>query len=150
MTDRPTVQSYLIRRNPLEDELPGGPHYRRHSSIQRHIDKAPVIDRTKAKKRNNARYPKQYQNKDKDVHGRPLFHVGTDMTLYEFPSHSFPYQKQNCRGTILKPDGTKDDAIKGYTRTITDKDKVIQGVVYHPYGKKRDLARAQEFFLTYR
>jgi hypothetical protein len=79
-----------------------------------------------------------------------LFLVGEATTLYEFPSHSFPYDKQNSKGKILNPDGTKNEKIKGYTRTITDRNKVIQGVVYHPYKKKSEFVRAEEIYLRSR
>lgn len=60
----------------------------------------------------------------------------------------YPYAEQNNRGNIwvTGPDGQRQQIRHdpGYTRTITDQQKVIQGVSYHPYGNLTKLVRAEE------
>jgi hypothetical protein len=72
------------------------------------------------------RYPHRYLNKEQ------LLPPGS---FYEFSSKPYPYEYQNSKGIVRKefPENpTYPD--KGYTRTITDRNKNIQGVFYHPVG----------------
>lgn len=57
----------------------------------------------------------------------------------------YPYDRQNARGRIK---GEGRGAAK-FTRTITNRARKIEGVVYHPYneeGQVNDFVRAQEFY----
>lgn len=141
-------QAYRVERD-RENEYIEGLHFRRHSSIQQHLDKAPVITdavREYAKSAHPKKYPKEYHNKEKDELGQEysLFVKGDPPTFYEYISNDFPYAEQNNRGKIK--DLTKDQtrAKKGYTRTITDRNKNIKGVIYHPFGDENGFRRAQE------
>jgi hypothetical protein len=104
------------------------------------------------------KYPKQYNNNDKGPDGRPLFknkrpknilgqETGDAPTLYEFISKEYPYSEQNSRNGKIKYK-TKDETrqMKGHTRTITDREKNIRGVVYHPKGNQLGFKRAEEIY----
>ena len=93
-----------------------GEHYRRYPSVERHLAAAPPIRLG----RGGNRFPKHYRNV-----GR-LF--PSDQSLFEFPTMEYSYHLQNARGFIPGcPGATK------FTRTITNRDREIKGVIYHPY-----------------
>jgi predicted ATPase len=59
----------------------------------------------------------------------------------------YPYNRQNARGRIT---GGHPGAAK-FTRTITNRDKEIKAVVYHPYreeGPDNRFLRAEEVYPT--
>lgn len=142
------LQSYVIERHPHDENLDGR-HYRRVASIQRHLNKAPIIHPEVKTKKNSKRYPKKYNNRE-TVPGSQaqykLFQVDTALTLYEFPAKSFPYDQQNSQGKTKNKTREESREIKGHTRTITDRQKNIKGVVYHPRGMEKSFARAQEIY----
>ncbi|KAB5546918.1 hypothetical protein GE09DRAFT_194913 [Coniochaeta sp. 2T2.1] len=142
------LEAYRVERHPTNDAIPGVT-YRRASSIQRHIDAAPPIPPGLKDKKNNNRYPKKYNNKEKVPKTNAeiqLFHVDTSLTLYEYPSKTFPYDKQNYKGGIYGMTAEQSRREKGHTRTITDRNKTIKGVIYHPQGDPKGFNRAQEIY----
>src|SRR3569833_471672 len=106
--------------------MDGGPgcHVRRYSSLQNHLAVAPAPIHPTDPKYRKKKYPHVYENKEK------LFPLATS-TLYEYPSKSYPYHNQNAKGVARTNTGTAVDP--EYIRTITNRDKQIQGVIYHPY-----------------
>ncbi|OIW30734.1 hypothetical protein CONLIGDRAFT_642795 [Coniochaeta ligniaria NRRL 30616] len=100
----PRLESYMVERHPVDENLPGT-HYRRASSIQRHVNKAPLITPDIKEIKSRKRYPKRYNNEEKTP-GKPgvthqLFTIDPSMTLYEFPAKSFPYDQQNSKGGLI-------------------------------------------------
>ena len=116
------------------DDTARGYHDRRRSSVQRHMDNAPApIPLPKGK-----RYPKLHRNTEE--------HYKTESPLYEYPTMDWPYSTQNYQGEGRRtsPGGTVTKISPEYTRTITDRDKNIQGFSYHPYLNPKDFLRAEE------
>ncbi|KAF2218275.1 hypothetical protein BDZ85DRAFT_286473 [Elsinoe ampelina] len=72
--------------------------------------------------------------------GEGLF--GTNTSLYEFPAQKYPYERQTRGGHAIGPDGKR--VPKGYARAITDRDKNIRGVIYHPEDDRHGFRRADE------
>lgn len=118
------------------------------TDVERHLQKAPapIADPgpTSAPKKlgleprhrgpRDMTRPKEFQN-----HGRVI--PRTDCYT-EYPTMDYPYDNQTAKKggfvphktpkgkTIMKP------VDPGYLRTITDQNKHIQGVLYHPHGPK--------------
>jgi len=68
-----------------------------------------------------------------------LFPTDPPIQRYEYVTKSFPYDQQNSKGKLNGPDGkplaqATIDTLKGHTRTVTDGNKDIHGVVYHPFS----------------
>lgn len=66
-------------------------------------------------------------------------------TLFEFPTMAYPYSSQNSRGRV--PD--LGEGAAGFTRTITNRQREIRGVVYHPYittGQSNQFVKAEEIY----
>jgi hypothetical protein len=100
-----------------------GVHECRRSSIERHLQSAPPVQLGYR----GGRYPHRYQNKEQ------LFPPGS---FYEYPSKAYPYEHQNAKGIVKPefPDRAANYKDKGYTRTVTDRNKNVQGVIYHTLG----------------
>lgn len=94
------------------------------------------IDKSRAK--NNRRYPKKFHNTEK------LFPHGG--SYYEYPTTDYPYSGQNAKGDAYRTDrqGSRVFIDPGYTRTIADRNKNIEGVAYHPQWSRREHVRAKE------
>jgi hypothetical protein len=112
-----TFQAYRIDRA-IDDGA--GRHYRRRSSVERHLAAAPPI----REGHGGHRYPKHFRNKEE------LFSGGE--SLFEFPTMDYPYHLQNARGHILGA----EEGVAGFTRTVTNRSREIKGVIYHPYTGK--------------
>ena len=58
----------------------------------------------------------------------------------------YPYSKQNAKGKAkdVSPGGTRTEISPRYPPTITDRQKNIHGVSYHPYGEELGSERSQE------
>ncbi|KAL9133355.1 MAG: hypothetical protein Q9175_005465 [Cornicularia normoerica] len=128
-------EAYRIYRH---DDSGSGYHDRRRSSVERHMNNAPApIPPRKGK-----RYPKVHHNREEQYQ--------TESTLYEYPTLDFPYSTQNYKGEgrSTSPGGTVTIVGPKYTRTITDRDKNIQGVSYHPYRDRRKFVRAEEIYTS--
>ena len=125
------AKAYRVHRRSYS---PPGYHDRRRSSVERHLERAPrPIPAKKGKQ-----YPKVYKNSEK--------HYNTGSTLHEYPTLDFPWDTQNHQGQGRRtnPDDSITFVSPGYVRTITDSDKIIQGVSYHPSGDKQRYVRAEE------
>ncbi|KAK1765202.1 hypothetical protein QBC33DRAFT_561024 [Phialemonium atrogriseum] len=114
---------------------------RRASSVKRHLDNGPAVKVGY----NGARYPHKYHNRNGP--NAPLFPPGS---FYEYPTKDFPYHLQNAKGKIRTPSGNhflgpaEERAMKGHTRTITDRNKSLQGVIYHHDAGSNAFMRARE------
>ena len=118
------LQAYRILRR--REDGGEGSHDRRRSSVERHLGAAPdPIPRGKK------RYPKSYRNTD-DV---CFAHEGP---MYEYVT------KEKARRT--DPDGIRRSISPGYIRTITDDQKRMLGVVYHPEYNRKKLVRAEDIY----
>lgn len=106
-----------------------GPLPHRRSELQRVLDEAPAIDPTYR----GSRYPHRYND------GEGLF--GTNTSLYEYPAHRYPYEHQRKNGTLK---AIAKGAEKGYVRTVTDRNKNMRGVIYHPEWTRKGFERADE------
>lgn len=97
--------------------------------MEGHLNNSPPIRQGYKGKR----YPHQYRNREN------LFPAGGD--YYEFPTSNYPYHLQNSRGRVQGQPN-----VEGFTRTVTDQNRVIQGVMYHPEGNYTDFVRADEVY----
>ena len=124
-------KAYRINRL---DHTGDGHHYRSRRSVEYHLSNAPHPSQAKKPKR----YPHRYHNYDN--------HYAASGSLYEYPTMDFPYENQNAKGwgKRTRADGTVETVRPRYTRTITDRNKQIQGVSYHPFGDSSNLVRAEE------
>ncbi|RDW70676.1 uncharacterized protein DSM5745_08187 [Aspergillus mulundensis] len=139
----PTKQvpvAYRIDRG--RDEFDPSPyHIRTRSSIQRHLDASPPPTE-KSQRKNNKRFPKKYRD-DGQINPK-LFKQGS---YYEYPTMSWPYNSQNAKGQGYRMvNGVRDEVEVGFTRTITDRNKNIQGVIYHPKWSRRGFVRAETMY----
>ena len=127
----PDIQAYGINRT---EHDANGYHERRRSSVDLYLEAAPP---TGAR---GHRYPKRHRNTER--------HYDTEEELYEFPTMDYPYSEQNARGRVRRrsPGGTFTEFSPGYTRTITNANKDIQGLSYHPKDNPRRHVRAQEIY----
>ena len=112
-----------------------GEHYLRYSSVERHLAAEPPI----RPGRGGNRYPRHYRNVER------LF--PSDQSLFELLNMEYPCHLQNARAFIPGfPGATK------FTRTITNRDREIKGVIYNPYNyneKSYDkYVRAEEVYPT--
>lgn len=87
---------------------------------------------------NRYKYPKVHKNLE-----RQYQHSGP---LYEYPSETYPYDKQNYRGHVPRNDGSGKHIDVGYKRTVTDRYKDIQGISYHPQSSLSRHRRAAEIY----
>ncbi|KAG4437863.1 hypothetical protein IFR05_006665 [Cadophora sp. M221] len=67
---------------------------------------------------------------------RPLF-PKTLPPIYAYPSNKFPYANQNSKGKARGYD-------EGYGRIITDTEKNLMGLSYHPIGDPQSMERATQ------
>ncbi|KXJ95094.1 hypothetical protein Micbo1qcDRAFT_200531 [Microdochium bolleyi] len=134
----------MKRRYKIE-RLDAGPgsQVRRQSSLAQHLAVAPPPQPNyKGKK-----YPHVYQNKDKPV----TFPAETEQ-LQEYIAGPYPYNKQNAKGKArigATTSGQPVFADPGYQRIVTDNNKKIKGVIYHPYvagGHDNRFVRAEEVY----
>ncbi|KAF2417661.1 hypothetical protein EJ08DRAFT_703342 [Tothia fuscella] len=124
--DKGPPEAYRLHRHPVDGP---GYHERRHSSVERHLNTAPPIRVGYLGKR----YPHQYR------HTEEIFPQGRD--YYEFPTSNYPYDRQIARGKVQgQPE------IEGFTRTVTDHDRNIRGVMYHPENDRKKFVRADEVY----
>ncbi|KAL4806921.1 hypothetical protein BDV18DRAFT_160084 [Aspergillus unguis] len=128
--------AYRINRG-REDGDPSPFHLRTRTSVQRHMDKSP-LPTDRSRRVNNKRFPKRFNNTEK------LFKQGS---YYEYPTLSWPYDEQNSRGKAFRMvDGERQEVRVMFTRTITDRNKNIKGVVYHPEWSKTTCVRAEDIY----
>lgn len=60
---------------------------------------------------------------------------------------SWPYEQQNVKGRVVQTaNGQRDERNARFTRTITDRNKNIKGVIYHANGKRSEFERAKEVY----
>lgn len=97
--------------------------------MEGHLNNSPPIQQGYKGKR----YPHQYRNRE------GLFPAGGD--YYEFPTSNYPYHLQNSRGRVQGQPN-----VEGFTRTVTDQHRTIQGVMYHPDGNPTGFVRADEVY----
>nr|POF13802.1 hypothetical protein CFP56_02826 [Quercus suber] len=87
------------------------------------------------------RYPKEYRNQGTQFDSR-------NGNIYEYPDEPYGYgDAQNARGQrkVFGPNGRQVRVVApGPSRAITDMDKNLQGVVYHPKIDKSRHERAPE------
>ncbi|WYZ45588.1 hypothetical protein EsH8_VIII_000904 [Colletotrichum jinshuiense] len=134
---------YFVPRR--EDNI-GGSATISLAQAQNIISKAPAPSHNKAR---NARRP--HAHYDREDHfaetrqgllplpGIPPPSNGPPPVLWAYPSNTFDYANQNRFG--VPKGGVGVDA--GPFRIITDKDKNILGMVFHPTGDLVNFARAQ-------
>ncbi|GIK03848.1 hypothetical protein Aspvir_007923 [Aspergillus viridinutans] len=147
--EKPQVRRQRTRTDPLEpppedrtrarqrDNFPNVHHVRLRSSVEELVSNAPYPT-DQARRKNNKRRPKRYNDQER------LFRKGS---FYEYPTMEYPYKTQNSRGQAYKiVNGKRIDADPSFTRTITDRHKNVQGVIYHPEGRKSDFVRAQQIY----
>lgn len=77
------------------------------------------------------RYPHRYKRKE------GIFPPGGE--YYEFPTSNYPYDAQNAHGKV-----PSQPNVEGFTRTVTNEHRAIQGVIYHPLGNRTGFLRADE------
>ncbi|KAL3476731.1 hypothetical protein BJX99DRAFT_258065 [Aspergillus californicus] len=127
--------AYRINRG-RQDNDPSPFHLRTHSSVQNHMSKSPSPT-DKNRRPNNKRYPKRFNNTEK------VFRQGS---YYEYPTRSWPYEKQNRDGKAPDPTGERKFMDPLFTRTITDRNKNIKGVVYRPVESRRKVVRTEDIY----
>ncbi|KAL2841844.1 hypothetical protein BJY01DRAFT_249340 [Aspergillus pseudoustus] len=127
--------AYRINRGRNEND-PSAYHLRTRASIQRHLDHSPAPT-AESRKKGNKRYPKRYNDREN------LFR---EPSLYEYPSKSWPYNQQNAKGKAYTAgaNGQRVQVDPEFTRTVTDRNKNVKGVIYHPEGDRSGFVRAQE------
>ncbi|KIA75772.1 hypothetical protein HK57_00458 [Aspergillus ustus] len=128
--------AYRINRGRTEND-PNAYHLRTRASIQRHMDHSPAPT-DQSRKKGNKRYPKRYNDNENLFQAEP--------SLYEYPSKSWPYNQQNAKGRayVTGADGQRVQVDPEFTRTITDRNKNVKGVIYHPKGDRSGFVRAEE------
>jgi hypothetical protein len=99
------------------------------------MDRSPAPT-AESRKKNNKRYPKRYNDTEQ------LF---KEPSLYEYPTKSWPYDQQNTKGKAFKTvNGQRVQVNPEFTRTVTDRNKNVKGVIYHPSGNPSKFVRAKE------